>query len=148
MTTPINNPHSLVPESDSLKSYYLNYQLSLLLTPYKLAILWSTIVISCHSYQGTLPPPGLTKDQHKQVTGDRPVQPDELEKVLIPSSLLSFPPPQMKVSIIHLLCCDQFKPNQVFVHLIGGSCDARHKLVITSGWSLSGNYTECKLSKI
>ena len=34
-----------------------------------------------HSYEGDLPPPGLTVSQYKQILSDKPVDPDTLEKV-------------------------------------------------------------------
>uniref|UniRef100_A0A1X7TH72 Proteasome component Ecm29 N-terminal domain-containing protein n=1 Tax=Amphimedon queenslandica TaxID=400682 RepID=A0A1X7TH72_AMPQE len=91
---------SLVPPDGTMKEYYLCYQLTLLLIPY--------------SYEGDLPPPGLTVSQYKQIVSDKPVDPDTLEK--------------MKVATIHLLSSELFAINEMLIHLIIGSCDPRHSV--------------------
>ena len=36
-----------------------------------------------HSHKGRLPPPGLSHTQVKRATGEKQLEPDQLEKVLV-----------------------------------------------------------------
>ncbi|CAI9736898.1 adapter and scaffold ECM29-like [Octopus vulgaris] len=105
-------------ERPNISRLFLDYVMDVLLLPYNA----HATVTSGDNSTPAIPPPGMSEQSLKRVTGDNPLKPEELEKC--------------KLGILNFLGSGIFPDEKVVCHYIIGAADTRHSIATAGDMEL------------
>ncbi|GAB1605474.1 proteasome adapter and scaffold protein ECM29-like [Argonauta hians] len=101
----------------NISRLFLDYVMDVLLLPYN-----AHTTATGESTTPTVPPPGMSEQSLKRVTGENPLKPEDLEKC--------------KLGILNFLGSGIFPDEKVVCHYIVGAADTRHSIATAADMEL------------